>query len=124
MEQLLTGYRVQTGGRLIQEEQFGVVGQGQCQEVFDFHAVGKLLAFFAFLQGEPLEISLILGLIPVRVKFSRDRRDGREFLQRIEVDAAKHNADSLLARFFMLAEILAEQGDPPPFRRDHVEDGL
>ena len=39
VRQLLPGYRVQAGGRLIQDEQFGVVGQGQRQQVFHLHAV-------------------------------------------------------------------------------------
>ena len=37
--QLLPGYRVQAGGRLVQDEQAGMVGQGQRQQLFHLHAV-------------------------------------------------------------------------------------
>src|SRR5699024_3856177 len=71
-----------------------------------------------------LDIFLILGLIPVRVKLLSNSRNSREFLQRIKVNPAKHNTYSLLALFFMLIEILLEHGDTPTFWRHHVENSF
>src|SRR5699024_103726 len=103
-------------------QQLGVVRQRQGKQIFYLHPAGELFVLFPLIQSKATDGLCIQFIIPVRVTRPGNRRNGREFLQRVKVDPSKHDADPLLALFFVPAEILLEQGDAPAVRLDHVQD--
>ena len=108
LRQLVTGYRVQSAGGLIQDQQPGIVAQGQSDHVLYPHAGRQLIHPLLLVNAEQIQVVTVLLLLPVAVKPAGHVAEEPYLLPGIEVDAAQHHADALLDVLLVLSEGLAQ----------------
>ena len=91
--------RIETAGSFVQNQQFGVVGEGNGDAQFYFHALGHLFELFIQRKLKSFQIVLVQMIIPLTIccpcNFSNFSR-GQGF---IEIDAIKYNANVLFELF-------------------------
>ena len=108
LQQLLAGDGVQPAGRLVQDQQPGMVGKGQRQMELDFHSLGKLQQPLALLQLEPLQVPAVSRVIPLAVKGGRHGGDLPDTPALVVADAAGRVADLLFDLLLVRGKIYAE----------------
>ena len=108
LRQLVTGYRVQPAGGLIQDQQPGIVAQGQSDHVLYPHAGRQLIHPLLLVNAEQIQVVTVLLLLPVAVEPAGHVAEEPYLLLGIEVDAAQHHADALFNILFLLPEGLAQ----------------
>ena len=72
IQQVVPHHRIQSAGRLVQDQQLRVVGKCQHQRKLHAHAAGQFLDLLLGQQGELLQQFLKIGFVPVGIDAAAD----------------------------------------------------
>ena len=124
LRQLIPGYRIQTAGGLIQDQQPCVVAQSQGDHVLHLHSAGELIHPLALINGEKLQIMAVFFLVPVLVKPPDHVGKGGDCFLGVEVDAPQHHPDILLDEFLAPGKAPAKDLHLTGIRMHQAQNGL
>ena len=115
---------VQPRGGLVQNEQFGVVGQGHRNAQLHLHALGILLKGAFFREIQLFEILSVQLFIPLGIGVSHDFSHLHGAQARGNAHLVQHHPDVLLGQEHILPVVPAQEGDGALVPVNHVQNQL
>lgn len=113
VQDLVPHHRIQSGGRLIHNQQLCMVGQGAGDLQLHFHALGKLPDLLFHRQLELLQIPAVGGIVPVRIQPRKDPCHILRGQHPVKGQFIKHHCQPLFDGLFLPDVIHAQQPDLP-----------
>jgi len=123
-EQVIAGDGVQSAGGFVEDQQAGVVGQGQGEGELDAHAVGELFDGLVGIEVKTFQVAVEGGSVPFGIKTAGDIGDDLQLLLGVIINAAKDQSDLLFAGKFVPGEVPALHGNRARIGVDEAQDGF
>ena len=124
IQDLIPDHRIQSCGGLIQNQQFGPVGQSGGQGELHLHASGEF--FDELFRGQAKLVQILLKQVGIPIFIDR-RQDGVQIFGAkavVEKTFVQHHADVLLNQNIGLKIVVAKQGDRPAVPADQIQNTL
>ena len=128
VHEFVAGEHVESAGRLVEDEQFGVMAQRDGEHQLHLHAPRKvldlLLAVLSSPETEIVQVPPIPIPVPCRVERGDDALDLRDLPLFVQVAGVEHDAQLFLDGLLVNDVVEAEHLDAAVVPSDHVEDQL
>ena len=124
VEQVVARDWVETGGRLVEDQELCAVAHGQRELVFDLHALGKLARALVLAQAEAFEAAAVHFFVPCGIKPARGVGDLAQALARVIAQAARDEANAPADLLLVAIHVLSEQRDPAGVGMHQMQQGL
>ena len=119
VQNILPHHRIQPAGRLVQDEQLGMVREGDGDAELGVHPLGEGFEGLILGQLEPCQVSLVDFLIPLGVGGSGDVADLGGGQGLVKAPLVKDHAD-VLFQLFGIGQLLSPEGHSAVVFSDQV----